>query len=248
MILVTININMSLRNLLLEIFDLKETILDKNVLKAILLSGGPGSGKSTVISYLSQHIHPLPKVIDSDKLFEIKLNKSNITTKLAPEGTPLRKNQMAIRNSAINAIITMLNSHLNGYLPVILDGTGKDYAKHMEKKKVLESLGYDVMCLIVNTTLETSLHRNRLRIRSLPDEQVTEFWNICQENFKRYVIDFKYHYVFNNDKPIDDPKFIKHINEFLKAPVENPIGQELLKNKHQGPVVRTVAPELIKNF
>jgi adenylate kinase family enzyme len=239
----------TIRAVLREAFGIQETILDKNVLKAIMMAGGPGSGKSYVLSKLRSDIHPMPKVIDSDKIFEAKLKSRNLPFKLAIPNSIEREKQMATRNEAMDVNVKVLHQQLNGFMPIIIDGTGKNFDKYIKQKEALESLGYDVMCLMINTSLAVAQERNANRIRSLTEPEVENFWLMCQTNFTKYSSIFTYSYVANNDPGmLNESELIRTIKKFLTSPVQNPIGQELFNAKVTGSINRQVAPTAIQPF
>jgi predicted kinase len=80
---------------------------------------------------------------------------------------------------------------VNGRLGLLIDGTGKDAEKIKKQKAGLERLGYDTMMIFVNTTEDTSLERNRMRARTLPDEEVSTMWKNVQENIGAFQRLFK---------------------------------------------------------
>jgi dephospho-CoA kinase len=100
--------------LFLEHNVLNETIEDKFLLKAIMLAGGPGSGKSYTIKQIKQlgDIYPFPRVIDSDVLFTKKLEVNKLPQKLAEPNTELRMQQMNQRSDAINGLNKFLHQQL----------------------------------------------------------------------------------------------------------------------------------------
>ena len=50
---------------------------------------------------------------------------------------------------------------LEGRNGIVVDGTGKDYAKIKKQVDMLREMGYAVHMIFVNTDLETALERNR---------------------------------------------------------------------------------------
>jgi dephospho-CoA kinase len=241
---------MDIRKVMMETFGMvSETIVDKFALKAILLAGGTGSGKSYVLNRLKSHVYPLPKVVDSDKLFEAKLIVNKLPMILEPEGTEIRMKQTQLRNQAISTYSKIYKSLLNGFMPMIIDGTGKNYEKHMLKKRVLEDLGYDVMCLMINTSLDVAQERNRKRERKLPPEEVEKYWRMCQDNFPRYLKDFTTKTIVDNNPGMADiVGTAKIVNKFLNEPVTNPLGIILASNNKEGSITREVDPESISVF
>jgi 8-oxo-dGTP pyrophosphatase MutT (NUDIX family) len=105
------------------------------------------------------------------------------------------------------------------------------------QKEFLEKLGYDVMCVIVDTSLETALMRNNNRERSLPIKEVDIIWHLCQKNFEKFKKSFSYHLVVNNNDGQNDD--LSPIAKFYNAPVANPIGKEIIANK-ESPINRKI--------
>ena len=66
--------------------------------------------------------------------------------------------------------------YIKGRLGLVIDGTGKDFAKLQKQARALEAIGYDTSMIFVNTDLDTALERNRQRARSLPDKEVEAYW------------------------------------------------------------------------
>jgi adenylate kinase len=208
----------------------------------------------------SDIVTPPPKVIDSDKLFSRKLDVAGLPQKMPGKNTQdpaeqeLYKKQMAQRDVALSKINNVLETQLNGYLSVILDGTGKN-PQNMEKRKAtLERLGYDTFILVVKADLETSQRRNAERVRSLPakgEGSVEEIWHqvnaaipIYKQMFGKncYIAD-------NNDNQLNKESLRKAVGSFLNSPVQNPIGQELInQGKKGGSITRNVAPEDMNAF
>jgi adenylate kinase family enzyme len=251
-----------IRQKMLEALGLaKETILDdeKALLKCLFLTGGPGSGKSYVVKQLSGLVVPVPKIIDSDKLFSKKLDVAQLPQKIPsatdedPEKKQLRANQMALRDKAMSGINKVLHSQLNGYFSVIIDGTGKNAKKMKERKEIIERLGYDSFCLIVNTSLPVAQERNAKRERSLPptgEGSVEQIWGQVQANIPFYQELFGSNcLVVNNDpEKLDVALLRKTMTDFFGRKVTNPVGQALLANKDKGSITRQVSPDDVGKF
>jgi predicted kinase len=75
---------------------------------------------------------------------------------------------------------------LNGRLGLIIDGTGKDFAKIKKQVDDLRAIGYAVAMIFVNTDMDTALERNNARSRSLPDEMVVKMWKEVQRNLGKF--------------------------------------------------------------
>jgi dephospho-CoA kinase len=231
---------MSIRSILYEAFNLQETILDKNALKSICLAGSAGSGKSYIVNHIQEKniLVPFPKIIDSDKIFEAKLKAHNLPLVLAPEGTEERNKQTIQRNNARKANFSVLKHMLNGYMPILIDGTGRDLIKYQNQYKCLEQLGYDVLVLLVNTSLEVAIERNKTRKRKLTDEEVVKMWHQCQKNFPIYQQKFLNTLLIDNNQEPNWEQIDSTLKSFYAKPNQNPIGKDLLANKDKGSITR----------
>lgn len=251
-----------IRTKMLEALGLaQETIIDdpKALLKCLFLVGGAGAGKSYVVKQLAGLVVPVPKVIDSDKLFSKKLDVAQLPQKIPPKNEPdpekkaLRDKQMALRDKAMVGINKVLQSQLNGYFSVIIDGTGKNAEKMAARKATMEKLGYDCFALVVNTSLPVAQERNAERVRSLPatgPESVEEIWHLVQANvpfFKKLFGD-KILIVNNDPKRLDVDTVRGVMTKFFSGKTQNPVGQTLLANKDKGSITRQVSPEDIGKF
>ena len=232
-----------IRSKMLEALGLvDEAITDAGQLRAILLCGGPGSGKSYVVKKLMDNVSPQPKVVDSDKLFVKKLDVAKLPKVIPPEDAPspeekaLRTQQLDLRNKALEGIKQFLKNYLNGYLPLLIDGTGKNYNNMVIRKQKLESLGYDTMVIVVSTSLDVAQERNAKRERKLPAHgagSVDEIWKLVQDNIPKYHQLFGENCVIvdNNPGKLDVDYMVGKVNKFFSGAPKNPIGQELVKSQ-----------------
>lgn len=161
---------------------LDEGVNDPAIFKAIFLAGGPGSGKSFIVGQSALTALGF-KVVNSDDAFERGLSKANI--EMTPDNIFSPKGQ-EIRNKAKTQTKNRLQGYLNGRLGLVIDGTGKDFAKISKQATELRTLGYEVAMIFVNTTEETALERNRARSRTLPDAAVSELWKDVQRNLGKF--------------------------------------------------------------
>lgn len=253
---------MDIRTKMLEALGLaQETIIDdpKALLKCLFLVGSPGSGKSFVVKQLAGLVVPVPKIIDSDKLFTKKLDVAGLPQKIPaetdqdPANQKLRTQQMGLRDTAMAGINKVLQSQLNGYFSVIIDGTGKSADKMAARKATMEKLGYDCFALVVNTSLPVAQERNAERTRSLPATgpgSVEEIWHQVQANvpFFKKLFGEKILIVNNDPKRLDVAAVRDTMTKFFGGETQNPVGQALLANKDQGSITRQVSPEDIGKF
>ena len=117
---------------------------------------------------------------------------------------------------------------------MIIDGTGKDYAKIADQATKLKQLGYDVHMIFVNTSLDTALERNAKRERTVPTDVATRSWNAVQRNIGKFRQYFRQNFVVvdNNDATEDvmTPVF-KQIQSLLKKPVKSPIAKAWVRQE-----------------
>jgi dephospho-CoA kinase len=215
--------------------ELQEGVYDPNIFKAIFLAGGPGSGKSYVVRRTTGGLGM--KIVNSDDIYEKMLKDAGLEA--TPEDIFSDEGQ-AIRVRAKATTKRMQGNFLQGRLGLIIDGTGKDFDKIAKQVAGLKNLGYDCHMIFVNTSLDTAQERNRMRSRTLPEDQVTQMWNEVQQNigkFQRLFGASSMIIVDNNDAGEDVfNKVWKRIAMLVKKKVTNPtakrwISQELEKKK-----------------
>jgi predicted kinase len=163
-------------------FDLMEGVNDPSIFKAVFLAGGPGSGKSFVVGKTALQALGF-RLINSDDAFEKGLKKAGLTTD--PDDIASAQGQ-AVRAKAKALTGKIMARALEGRMGIVVDGTGKDYAKIKKQVDLLRTLGYAVHMLFVNTDLDTALERNRMRPRSLADDLVTKMWKDVQKNIGKF--------------------------------------------------------------
>jgi len=157
--------------------ELQEGVYDPNIFKAIFMAGGPGSGKSYVAKRTTSGLGL--KMVNSDDIYEKMLNDAGLDT--TPEDIYSDKGQ-EIRGRAKGVTSRMKGNFLDGRLGLIIDGTGKDYAKIAKQVQGLKLLGYECYMIFVNTSLDTAQEQNAKRKRTLPEKEVAIMWNEVQSN------------------------------------------------------------------
>jgi shikimate kinase len=204
--------------------ELQEGVYDPNIFKAIFLAGGPGSGKSYVVRKTTGGLGM--KVVNSDDIYEKMLNDAGLQT--TPEDIFSDKGQ-EIRKKAKATTKVMQGNFLQGRLGVIIDGTGKDYDKIAKQAAGLQKLGYETYMIFVNTSLDTAQERNRMRQRTLPEDEVAKMWNAVQQNigkFQRFFGASNMIIVDNNDAGEDVfAKVWKRVSMLAKKKVTNRIAK-----------------------
>ena len=211
---------------------LKESIDDKSLFKAGILIGAGGSGKSYIIKNIFKD---KVKVVNSDIIFEFLLKKHNLSLKIGTYDTELYAKQMDQRKKSIELLKTPIGNYINGMLPLIIDGTGKDYNKVETQKKELEEIGYDVYCIMVNTSLEVAKQRNVSRDRTVPEQIIEKSWNAVQRNMGRYSQLFgnSFFIIDNNSNELNMPQLNRIENLVLNSPLKNRMGNNVIKWLHE---------------
>ena len=177
---------------ILEYYErLLEGVNDPGIFKAVFMAGGPGSGKSFIAGKTGLTSMGL-RLINSDDVFEAQLAKAGMKT--TPENIYSTRGQ-EIRAGAKALTGKKQDLALEGKLGLLIDGTGKDVQKIKNQKVGLERLGYDTMMIFVNTTEDTSLNRNRMRSRTLPDQEVSQMWSHVQANIGAFQRMFRNEFV-----------------------------------------------------
>lgn len=176
-----------------------EGVYDPGVFKAVFFSGGPGSGKSTVVDKLSLKALGL-KLVNTDKAFENGLKKAGLTLDLRgadfDEIDPIRAK--AKRITAKN-----MDNYIEGRLGLIFDTTSADLKKVNSYKTMLDKIGYESKMIFVNASLDNAQKRNEMRARKLPANIVQGDWEKAQKNAEALRKIFKKDYVeVSNDDDI----------------------------------------------
>lgn len=203
---------------------LNESINDKGILKAIFIVGIPGAGKSYTTERLSGSISP--KIVNTDKATEY------ISKKLKVESTI--DNWKALFSDKSKKITkAMLGSYLDSMLPLFIDGTSSDASNIMSRVGILESLGYDVGMVFINTDLDTAQKRAKERAekigRHVPEDFIKRVYETSEENKNYFKNKFSYFREINNsDGELSEEVLLeafKSVQKFYEAPVANPVGK-----------------------
>jgi len=206
---------------------LLEGIYDPNIFKAVFLAGGPGSGKSYVVSKVVSGMGL--KVINSDEPFERYLVKAGLSLKMPDE----EQTERDIERKRAKKVTGAKKGHaIDGRLGIIIDGTGKDYDKMIRQAAHLQELGYETSMVFVNTTLQTALERNRKRARSVPPEIAKQGWKDVQKNLPKFQRYFgKRFFVADNNLGDDLTPITKAVRRAILKKVDNPIASAWIANE-----------------
>ena len=206
---------------------LLEGIYDPNIFKAVFLAGGPGSGKSYVVSKVVSGMGL--KVINSDEPFERYLVKAGLSLKMPDE----EQTERDIERKRAKKVTSAKKVHaIDGRLGIIIDGTGKDYDKMIRQAEHHKELGYETSMVFVNTTLETALERNRKRDRSVPPEIAKQGWKDVQKNLPRFQRYFRNRFFVADNNTVDDlTPITKAVRRAILKKVDNPIANAWIANE-----------------
>lgn len=231
----------------------QESINDKNIFKAFFVIGSGGSGKSFIVDKFYKFVGA--KILNSDQFFEAGLKKfvtgeskvseafkqfklllkNNKNYKISPE--IISSDEMQdYRNTIAEMQYSIASKNwMNSMLPMVLDTTGAKKESLMNKKRFLESLGYDTGCLYIYVDENISLKRNRERPRVIPDEYILDQRADIDRNIDYYLDAFgENFYFYDNSYDLRDPKnadkkedlddVIFQIVDFFESPIQNPMG------------------------
>ena len=175
---------------------LHEGVYAQHIFKAFFLAGGPGSGKSYVVSRTTGGSGL--KLVNSDDAFENLLRKAGLSLKMPSSEEEPRD---VVRGRAKEITAKKKANYLEGRLGLIIDGTGREAEKILFQKRQLEELGYDTYMIFVNTSLDVALQRNAERSRSVPESIVTKSWKAVQYNIGKFNNMFRKGFIIvdNND-------------------------------------------------
>ena len=206
---------------------LLEGIYDPNIFKAVFLAGGPGSGKSYVVSKVVSGMGL--KVINSDEPFERYLTKAGLSLKM-PDDEQIPRD---VERKKAKRVTSARKGHaIDGRLGIVIDGTGKNYDKMIRQSAQLQELGYETSMVFVNTTLETALERNRKRARSVPPNIAKQGWDDVQKNLPRFQRYFgKRFFVADNNLGDDLTPITKAVRRAILKKVDNPIASAWIANE-----------------
>lgn len=201
---------------------ISEGIEDKGIFKAIFIVGLPGSGKSYTIKKISGLVAPV--IVNTDKPAEYLSKKW---------GKKINSmNWSEFKDTSQHLTKMMLTNYINSMLPLFIDGTSNDISNILARIGILESLGYDVGIVFINTDLDTAKRRVKERAEKTGREVDEDFIDKIHEesranrNFLKSRVHFfkevdNYHDVLDNDEILEA---YKAVQRFFGQNIINPIG------------------------
>jgi predicted kinase len=176
---------------------LDEGVNDPGIFKAIILAGGPGSGKTVVARALGLASMGL-RVVNSDMYFMHLMKRKGLSLKMPANEFEARE---AARYASKAVTDKRLESLVNARLGVIVDSTSGDQKKTTKIIQMLKKSGYDIKVIFIEVSLEVARARNKKRSRTLPDAVVEFSWkgaNKVKPTLKTLVGGANYHEIDNN--------------------------------------------------
>ena len=199
--------------------ELQEGVYDPNIFKAIFMAGGPGSGKSYVTRRTTGGTGL--KIVNSDDAFEAMMKKAGLSLKMPPEE---EERKDVVRGQAKRVTVARHENYVEGRLGLVIDSTGRDSAKILEHKAMLEELGYDTYMIFVNTSLDVALQRNAERARSLIEPIVVKSWKEVQSNIGKFSNMFRQGFIVVDNNDAGEDVFMavwKRVQGLLRKKVTN---------------------------
>ena len=139
-----------------------------------------------------------------------------------------------LRATAKNVTAKRMVTYINGKLGMLIDGTGKNFAKVEKKQKLLKSIGYDCYMVFVNTSLEVALERNKKRARVVPEDIVKSSWKEVQNNLGKFQSLFgrsNLLVVDNSTYEKFPDEVVSAANAFVRKPIKNHIAKSWIKKE-----------------
>ena len=212
--------------------ELQEGVYDPNIFKAFFLAGGPGSGKSYVVTRTSKMFGM--RVVNSDDVFEKLVKSAGMSMDMRNYTKDQEKRRDELRGIAKRVTKAREKNYVEGRLGLIIDGTGKNYDKIEKQMRELQQLGYDSHMIFVNTSLDVALQRNEERPRKLPENIVVSSWNNVQKNIGKFQNLFRQNFIIVDNNDANKPPHIevfKRVKQLANKKVQNGIAKRWIANE-----------------
>ena len=212
--------------------ELQEGVYDPNIFKAFFLAGGPGSGKSYVVTRTSKMFGM--RVVNSDDVFEKLVKSAGMSMDMRNYSKAQEIRRDELRDIAKRVTKAREKNYVEGRLGLIIDGTGKNYDKIEKQMRELQQLGYESHMIFVNTSLDVALERNAKRPRKLPDNIVVQSWNNVQKNIGKFQNLFRDRFIIVDNNDANEPPHIevfKRVKQLANKKVTNGIAKRWIANE-----------------
>ena len=198
------------------VLDLDEGVNDPGIFKAIILAGGPGSGKSYVARELGLKSLGLV-VVNSDSYFEMLMKRKGLSLKMPSSEDDDRE---VARMAAKGLTDKRYKSLIDARMGILIDSTSGDQAKVFKMYRELIKAGYDVKAIFIQTDIDVALSRNDARDRTVPPKVVTASHKASQvvrkQLEKRLGRDF--HVIENNGGKINTAGISGKLTNWARTP------------------------------
>ena len=232
---------------------LKESINDKYLFKSVFMAGGTGSGKSMIADSMFRGMSIM--FVNSDEAFEYYLKKEDLPFTIDASNKEVYAKQIEKRQAAKNLTKNRVLHWIDGMLPLVLDGTGKDFEKIQLQKNLLEYTGYDTSMVYVNASLEVSIKRNMQRDRKVDKTVAEKIWHESQENMGKFqeLFGSSNFIIIDNSKELSSDEIEKfkvdmtrRAMKLIESPLKNKVGISILKRLEEtrGSYLHDLAGEL----
>ena len=212
--------------------ELQEGVYAPNIFKAFFLAGGPGSGKSYVVTRTTKMFGM--RVVNSDDVFEKLVKSAGMNMDMRNYTAAQEKRRDELRDIAKRVTRAREKNYVDGRLGLIIDGTGKNYDKIEKQMRELQQLGYESHMIFVNTSLDVALQRNEERPRKLPESLVVKSWNEVQKNIGKFQNLFRQTFIIvDNNDPNEPPhiEVFKRVRQLANKKVQNGIAKRWIANE-----------------
>lgn len=198
---------------------INESIMDKGILKACFILGVAGAGKSYVLQKIkSGQIEP--RIVNTDKLFHMY-------------GSKEWEKWIDIKDTVKKLSRNQLASYINSLLPLAIDGTGSYPGVIFRRYGLLESFGYDIAGIFIDTSLETALERASKRERQVSKEFIRDTYDKIYKAKSFYKSKFHtWKEIKNDEGELTDKVITKAfnlMNNFYNSKLINPVGIHMLE-------------------
>ena len=205
--------------------NVNEGVNDKHIFKAIFTAGGPGSGKTTISKKLLSHKGF--KEVNVDRFIEFLASKNDLDLKNMDSW------DRNVKSKAHSLNKSQLDLYIDGRLPLIIDGTGRNYDKIITLSNDLKKLGYETGLLFVNTDMETAIERNSKRSCTVANDVVETIWRQTQANLGRFQNYFgnNLFIVDSSNTKLDLNGVAKRIDSFINSASKSPAATKWMNSQ-----------------